>query len=188
MGSYNFMRGKQMIIHDPRLNNPHTKPPTPLKPPAAYNVWTVSRSKSAKGIIAWAADVATGVGKLDALHFMAHGSSGSLQMGADGISWKNVELFKKLKGKVGCIVFLACKVGRGTRESYSLNFGNAVAHYASSKCVCCYANQMYGWGKDNVINFGEFEGTVYVYTPSGGTKALNPSRLEVKLGQIVFGK
>ncbi len=76
MASYEFMRDRQMIVHDRRLNNPFTTPPSPLNPPTAFNVWTVGGNDSAEAILDWVASVGagnSGVARLDALHFMAHG-------------------------------------------------------------------------------------------------------------------
>ncbi|MFC1643184.1 hypothetical protein ACFL5O_10960 [Myxococcota bacterium] len=75
MADYSFIRGRQMVIHDQRLNNPYTTPPSPLKPPRAENVWSLSGGESAKHVLDWASSVARGGarGQLDALHFMGHG-------------------------------------------------------------------------------------------------------------------
>lgn len=194
--AFNFMHGRQMIIHDPRLNNPLTSPPTPLRPPAAMNVWSVSNSDSADHIICWAAEVAkgkSGTEKLDALHFMAHGSVGGIQIGGQTLGWNNVNLFKKLNGCIkGAIVFFSCQVGgeqanRGL--SYSLTFGNAVAAYAQCKVLTCKLNQIYSWTPGvNVIDFGDFEGVVYLYSPGGGdAKMLNYNdKSKVDLSSIIF--
>ncbi|HRY15533.1 MAG: hypothetical protein KDI73_00630 [Candidatus Competibacteraceae bacterium] len=194
--AFNFMRGRQMIIHDPRLNNPKTSPPTPLRPPAAMNVWTVTTGDKAEHIIGWAAEVAkgkSGTDKLDALHFMAHGSIGGIQIGNDGLSWKNVDLFKKLNGYIkGAIIFFSCQVGgeqANHSASYALTFGSAVAAYAQCKVLTCKVNQIYSWTPGvNIIDFGEFENVVYVYTPKGDSKMLNYNdKSTVDLNTIIFG-
>lgn len=160
------------------------------------NVWTVATSDKAEHIIGWAAEVAkgkAGTDKLDALHFMAHGSTGGIQIGSDGLGWKNVDLFKKLNGRIkGAIIFFSCQVGgeqanRG--ESYALTFGNAVAAYAQCKVVTCKVNQIYSWTPGvNIIDFGEFEDVVYVYTPGSGAKMLNYNgKSKVDLNTIIFG-
>jgi hypothetical protein len=192
---YNFLRGRQMIIHDPRLNNPNTTPPTPLSPPPAMNVWTVQTTDSAEHILGWAGEVAkgkSGTEQLDALHFMAHGMPGGLQIGRDNLGWGNIKLFEKLAGRIkGAIVFFGCEVGgeqasRGL--SYGLTFGNAVAALAQCKVITCKMVQTYSWVPgQNVIDFGKFEGIVYVYTPGGGAKMLNwDGKSDVNLEPIVF--
>ncbi|MCP5159097.1 MAG: hypothetical protein H6975_06690 [Gammaproteobacteria bacterium] len=194
--AFNFLRGRQMIIHDPRLNNPNTNPPTPLRPPAAMNVWTVSLTDSADHIIGWAASVAkgdSGTNQLDALHFMAHGSVGGMQIGAGNFGWKNIDLFKKLNGRIkGAIIFFSCQVGGEQAHhslSYSLTFGNVVAHHAQCKVLTCKVNQIYSWTPGvNVIDFGEFENIVYLYTPGGNPKVLNYSgKSKADLNSIIFG-
>lgn len=195
MAQYNFMRGRQMVIHDPRLNNPLTTPPSALRPPAAYNVWTVSQADTAEGILGWAATVAggsTGKGLLDALHFMAHGNIGYVQIGSNGFSWNNVAAFKTLAGKIRhSIVFFSCLVGGDqahNSSNYNLTFGNAVAAYAQCKVVVCQATQFYSWS-GQTINFGAFEGVVNVYTKGGaGRKVYNySSKSTVNLENVVFG-
>jgi hypothetical protein len=193
VASYEFMRGRQMIVHDRRLNNPFTNPPSPLNPPMAFNVWSVGGNDSAEAILDWVASVAggnSGVAQLDALYFMAHGYPGGIQLGRDNLSWSNVKLFEKLDSFVRCIVFFSCQVGAEQsyhNSSYELTFGNAVATYAQCRVIACKANQLYSWS-GGVIDFGEFEGTVYVYEPGGhGARILNySSSSDVSLEGLVF--
>ena len=181
----NFGRGKQMIIHDLRLNNPHTNPPTRLKPPDAFNVRRCQQSDRTDHVLMNTASVAKGAGKLDALHFMAHGTPGSVEVGSPGLSFSNADQLAPLAGHVGCIVLFSCEVGAGTRMSYSLNFGNAVSAYAKCPCIACYATQYYSWSNGNVIDFGSFEGTVYVYD-GAKTTAHNPNKA-IDLEKLIFG-
>jgi hypothetical protein len=192
--AFSFMRGRQMVIHDPRLANPFTTPPTLLRPPHAMNVWTVNVGDKAEGIINFAGEVAKGklgTEKLDALHFMAHGAPGSLQIGADGLGWGNVDLFKKLNGRIqGAIIFFSCQVGAdqsGHSLSYGMTFGNAVAAYAGCKALTCQMNQIFSWNGSNVIDFGSFEGPVYVYAPDGSARMMNYSaKSNIDIESIVF--
>jgi hypothetical protein len=199
--AFNFMRGRQMIIHDPRLNNPHTTPPTPLTPPDAMNKWTVTLGDTADHIIGWAAEVAkgkSGAEKLDALHFMAHGHPGGVTIGKDGFGWNNVDLFKKLNDPTqgvlvkGAIVIFSCTVGAEVANrglSYPLTFGNAVAANANCKVVTCKVNQIYSWDSSNVIDFGDFEDVIYVHAAGGGsTQMLNYNdKSKPDLAKIIFG-
>ena len=190
-----FMRGRQMIIHDPRLNNPHTTPPTALRPPAAMQVWTVDRADPADHIIGWAAECAKGASggdRLDALHFMAHGAPGGIDVGKDRFGWGNVDLFKKLDARIkGAIVFFACQVGAEQANrglGYDLTYGNAVAAYARCKVLTCKVNQIYSWVNGvNVIDFGDFEDVVYLHVPGSGTRMLNyDGTTKVDLETIIF--
>ena len=194
MSKFNFMKGRQMIIHDARLDNPHTDPPTQLKPPPAFNTWTVRR-ETPNHIIGWASTVAkgdSGKKKLDALHFMAHGSVGGMQLGSGRLGWQNYSLFQQLKGHVRAIVFFSCKVGGEQYNrslSYELTFGNAVAKTANCQVLTCRVNQIYSWNKNRVIDFGAFEDAVYLYSPDKkDAQMLNYSRKsKVDLEKIIFG-
>jgi hypothetical protein len=204
--AFDFMKGRQMIIHDPRLNNPGhwegrirrlVPRPRPLEPPDAMNKWTVKLTDSAEQIISWAATVAagdSGVKQLDGLHFMAHGYVGGMELGKDGLGWKNVDLFKKLNGLIrGAIVFYSCQVG-GEQQyhglSFPLTFGNAVARFADCEVVTCKVNQLYSWNPAGVIDFGEFEDVVYVHhpDPDRGTEIRNVQGAKLDLESIVFPK
>lgn len=53
----NFMRGNQMVVHDPRLNNPGNStatlpvPASPLRPPGAKQTWTVQLNDTAADLV-----------------------------------------------------------------------------------------------------------------------------------------
>lgn len=196
----NFTRGKQMIVHDPRLNNPGNAtatppvPSSPLRPPAAMNTWTVQLSDTADHITGWSSKVATDWGTMDALHFMAHGNEGYLQIGSDGFRASNINLFEKYKGHVNNIVFFACLVGKdlGTAAACGLQnqiFAQRVAQKAGARIVACNVNQVYSWGAAGIIDFGDFEGDVFVIEPDGcnirifSATAGNPLNLE----SLIFG-
>ena len=186
----NFMRGQQMIIHDPTLNNQNTTPPTPLRPPAAKQVWTVTSSDTPEHIIGWAAVAANG---FDALHFMAHGNKSWIKIGSSGFSWANVDLFSKLKGKIRCITFFSCMVGsdEASHKGHSPIYGSKVADLTGAKVVAARQPQIYSWNASNVIDFGDFEGEVYVFSPGGSYSvynSYNPFREQPKLNleTIIF--
>jgi hypothetical protein len=191
----NFMRGNQMIVHDPRLNDPgdsEAEPPRPssnLRPPSAKNVWTVSRSDTAEHILDWCGTVARAWGTMDALHFMAHGNKGMLEIGADNLSDGNVDLFTKLNGHVKYIVFFACLVGGELGDLAECStvirvFGQRVAEKSGAKVIACNLEQVYHWSfKKKIIDFGDFEGDIFVIYPEGcfdlyNTDAGQPLHLE----------
>src|SRR5437763_6502276 len=165
----NFLRGNQMVVHDPRLNNPGKPAAIPpvsasaVKPPGAKATWTVQSSDTADHITGWTAKVATDNGSLDALHFMAHGNQGYLQIGSDGFTASNINLFERYKGHVKNIVFFACLVGSdlGNAAACGLEsriYAQRVAQKAGSRIIACNVNQVYSWGPAGVIDFGAFEG------------------------------
>lgn len=172
----NFTRGKQIVIHDPRLDDGQ-KPPRPLNPPqSSVLTWTVQRGDSLKSILKNAATLAdAGGGKLDAVHIMAHGEKGKIYLGADGINWGNVEKFTILNGKTRNIVVFSCQVGSDETHDDALgsggstsSLGGAMASLSGAKVLVCRQNQTYSWGASRNIDFGLFEGEVYLYSPGGG--------------------
>lgn len=197
--AYDFGRGRQMIVHDPRLNNPLTTPPTPLKPPAAYNVWTVQLTDPVSHVVGWPAHVAAGT-PLDALHFMAHGYPGGIQIGAGYMNQAAVPYFRQFKDAAGhprvrYIVMFSCEVGgdnRGAFYHHPAYFGQQLAAASGARVVMAQENQIYSWNTQNVIDFGDFEGEIDVYEPGGAWsdyQAYNPFRTVpgLRLDQLIFG-
>jgi hypothetical protein len=197
----NFLRGRQMIIHDPRLNNPGNVsavppvPASPLLPPAAMQVWTVTLSDPTSHIFGWAGVIGT-EGKLDALHIMAHGNQNFIQIGLDNIHWNNLTVFDPLRSKVRFIVFWACQVGGATSYSWRHppNFGSRIAQITDAQVVLASSNQMYSWNTSSkVIDFGPWEGEVNVFQPNGDAmvyQQYNPFRHVPKLmiQHVIFGE
>lgn len=193
-----YMRGFQMVIHDPRLNNPNTTPPTPLRPPGARQTWTVDPARhSASHIVSWAATCAAGApgGRMDALHFMAHGNRSYVQIGTDGFTAANASIFGVLAGKVGVIVFACCLVGSDTRGWYWNHpryYGQVIAELTRAQVVVARENQVYSWNTtSNVIDFGDWEGPIDVYGGSivSSYQEYNPFRAEPRLNleRLIFG-
>lgn len=195
-----FMRGNQMIVHDPRLNipgNPNATPPRPpqmLKPPPAKQIWTVNVNDTADHITGWSAKVARDWGKMTALHFMAHGTPDKMHIGTDGFSMQNVHLFERYKGYVKVIIFFSCLIGENFGNAAvcgasSLNFGQQVAVKSGAKVVACNELQWYSWNQEKTINFGEFEGDSYVFHPDGCTFEIFNShrRQPLDLEKLIFG-
>lgn len=193
------MRGRQMVIHDARLNNPGNPnatppvPPTALLPPGAIQTWTVTRSHTAAHILGWAGEVATAE-NLDALHLMAHGNRNYMQIGADNIHWHNLENFRPLNGKVRFIIFWSCLVGGATSYTWRHppNFGARIAEITNARVVMATENQQYTWNAANVIDFGNWEGEVNVFRPNGDAdvyQSYNPFRTQPQLmvESLVFG-
>lgn len=113
--NFNDAVGKQMVIMDPRIclsdgaKGPNVRP---LSPPFCYNSWVVNpMADTTQHILDHAAAVADGAGKLDALHIMAHGAPGLMQIGIDDMTMKNVEQWGKLENKVKVIVLYGCQAG-----------------------------------------------------------------------------
>jgi len=190
----NFRRGHQMVIHDPNLNNPglgrhpagatlratttgRLVPNVPVRPPDAYNVWTVRSSDTPSHITDWASRVAQGApggNGLDALHFMAHGNRAYAAIGASGFDGRNVSEFARLRRGTGSwtrfIVFFSCLVSsddRGWYRGHPRYFGQQVAHHAQTRVVMAQETQGYDWDASGVLDFGTWEGPVDVFEPNG---------------------
>jgi hypothetical protein len=210
-----FKRGHQMIIHDPRLWSTQTYGPPvdgewwwgkAVRPPDAYNVWPVKKEDSAVHILSWAATVAKGAdeGKgLDALHFMAHGNEAVVKLGKDWLHKNNVHLFSKLANQVGYIVFWSCLVGKVPLNAPILNplmniggspYGRRVAQNSRANVVMARQAQVYSWrkvGDAAVLDFGDWEGPVDVYSPDGPVQSyqadiLSTAKFDVE--KLIFGK
>lgn len=172
----NFRRGRQMIVHDPRLNwpgNPNATPPvpaTPLTPPVAWRRWTVHPMNSIEYILTRVGEVAGQVTDgIDALHFMAHGNRGLVALGRENLDEGNVRHFEQVAGKARFIVFFSCLVGsehvgsawmRGTET-----IGRTIAAITGATVITAQHNQEYHRTPANVIDFGPWEGPVDVYRP-----------------------
>jgi hypothetical protein len=184
-----------MIVHDPRLNNPRTTPPTILTPPAAFRRWTVHPQNSPAFIIQRVAQAAAQAGGLDALHFMGHGNRGFIAMGGGTFDSTNADLFAQMRGQVGVITFFSCLVGGDTRGWYYRHptyFGQRVAAESGARVVVAHQTQIYTWDRSRVIDFGPWEGPVDVFEPAGGWSTYqnaNPYRTErrLELESLIFG-
>jgi hypothetical protein len=193
----NYARGMQMVIHDPRLNNPFTTPPTPLRPPAARQTWTVDPARhSAAHIVGWAGVCAQGApgGRLDAVHFMAHGNRSYVQIGSDGFTAANASIFSALTDRVGVIVFACCLVGSDTQGWYWHHpryYGQVIADLTHARVVVARENQVYSWNPSNTIDFGDWEGPVDVYGNNvvDSYQEYNPFRTTTRLDleRLIFG-
>jgi hypothetical protein len=98
---------------------------------------------------------------------------GYLELGTPGLSWSNLTAVRGVGNFTRFIVIFACSVGAGTRTDYELNMGNAIAFHANCEVLMCYATQYYSWSKGGVIDFGQFEGSVYRFRNNQATSVYN---------------
>ena len=66
----------------------------------------------------------------------------------------------------GAIVFFSCQVGAEQARhglQYDGTLGRAVSVYANCKVIMCKLNQIYTPYEGAPMEFGEFEGPVYLY-------------------------
>jgi hypothetical protein len=150
---------------------------------------------SPEHIVGWAGVVARS-NRLDALHFMAHGNRSVVRIGAGSFSAANAHIFSALAGnRVRVIVFASCLVGSDTQgwyRNHPVYYGQKIADITGAKVVVARENQVYQWHPStNVIDFGDWEGPIDVYSP-GMTESYqeyNPFRTERRfdLERVIFG-
>ena len=197
---FNFMRGRQMMVHDPRVDNPLTTPHTLLRPPNAMNVWTVGLSDSVSHVVGWPAQLAARSGGLDAVHFLAHGYPGGMQIGAGHLGQSAIPFFDQFRDptthrpRVRFIVMFSCSVGgdsQGWYINHPIYFGEQVAAASGARVVVARRIQGYTWDSSNVIDVGSFEGEVDVYDAGGWEEyqSYNPFRTVpmLDLETLIFG-
>lgn len=197
---YNYRRGYQMVIFDPRVTDLSGPLPVVARPPAAYNVWTLNpASDGAMHIFNWARIVAEGApGKrgLDVIHVIGHGNASIVQLGKDFVDGRNAaRVFAQIKGKTRWIVFWSCLVGSdqsGSWRGAPMTFGEKVAKAANANVlVAREVQEAHLVPPDNTVNFGAFEGPVDIYKPNGERLTYqdhNPHRAtpRVPLEQLIF--
>lgn len=171
---FNFMRGRQMIVWDPRVpavsyENGVCTPVPSL--PAAMNQFKVSAAARIENIVGWVAKVAkgdTGDKKLDALHIVAHGSATEVQLGA-GLILSNTSAFSVLENLVrGAVVFHSCAVASsfGGPSHYNRPLAELVARYVKCPAIAAVGEQRMH-DDDGKIDLSNFEGLVIEYRPDG---------------------
>jgi|SRR5580658_3808308 hypothetical protein len=165
-----------MLLHDTRLLG---------RPPAiAENIYEFDATVSVAHILGWTKVVADGGGGLRRLIIMCHGFEAAdthhggwgLQFGAEGITSATAPLFANLRGKVRVIVVYACKsVDIDVRHGHSgMMLWKQIASIAQCNVVGSDSDQVYTYGASNPIDFGKWEGTVYVIAPNGNSQPIDP--------------
>jgi hypothetical protein len=167
-----------MLIHDKRLKG---------NPPAvAQNQWDVDATTRMDHIVGWTGVVAQQNGGLRKLIIMCHGyeSAGrggyGLQLGKDDLKLSTVDLFTGLRDKVKSIIVYACAAAdtapkkRMTSGDGSLLMSR-LAVRANCYVVASSATQIYSYGgaANAAINFGSWEGDVYLFGPNGNKRLID---------------
>lgn len=187
--SYNYARDWQMVVHDSRLNNGLTTPPTPLRPPAAQQTWTVTTEFTVDHICGNIAACANGPrGKFDAVHILAHGNRRYVQIGKDNISFDRLTPFAKLLNKTRWIVFWSCLVGSDDETGHFPHghpeyFGARLSKMTNANVVVARQTQTFSW-PGLTIDFRDWEGPVDIFHPNDSADCWqepNPFRTPPKL-------
>lgn len=153
--------------------NSHNVPGTRYK---MWNTWSVPKTTAVEHMVDWIATVADNApdSYLQTLIFNSHGEPGKIKLG-EGITRNHVEMFRKLKGKVGRIWIVACNVAR-IKEAGSMTDGNwfcyRLAQETGAYVTAASATQMGQWDFRFIdeLPYGyidDWEGTVYKWNPKG---------------------
>jgi hypothetical protein len=169
-----------MLIHDTRLLG--------TAPKIAENQWPVDATVSINHIVGWTGEVAKGAGGLKKLIIMAHGfASGGhggygIQLGQEGITLGTVDLFASpnLRGKIKSIILYSCAAAE-TAPGKRMTGGDGnllcsrLADRTKAYVIASSTFQIYTYGgsSNQPINFGSWEGDVYLYGPNGNRRLID---------------
>jgi len=167
-----------MLIHDKRLAG--------RSPAICENQWDIDATFPIEQIVGWTGTVARGSGGIKKLVIMAHGyESGGrggfgIQLGKEGLTLKTVDRFAPLKGLLKSIILYSCAVADTApgRRMTDGDGGLLIARLAArtqAYVVASSATQMYipGTSAASPINFGSWEGDVYLFGPNGNKRLID---------------
>jgi hypothetical protein len=165
-----------MLLHDKRLAG--------TSPAIAENIYDFDGTASIAHILGWTRVVADGAGGLRRLIIMCHGfvSSSShrggwgLQLGKEGVTYETAPLFVNLRGKVSAIILYSCKsmdIDAPAGQS-GMILWKQIASYAQCRIVGSSSNQTYTYGVSSPIDFGKWEGSVFIVAPNGNSQVIDP--------------
>ena len=116
-----------------------------------------------------------------------------LQLGSEGLMHSNVSLWKSIYNKVQNIVIYSCAASNtehgdeGSTADGRYLMG-ALATYTNASVYAADRIQWYIKDKiDNNIDFGDWEGTLWCFTPHGIVPPLTVSRAPIELGDVLSG-
>jgi hypothetical protein len=149
---------------------------------SGINTFCVDGTTPLGGMLTWIGAFSDSSGGIDELRILAHGfenASGEggygIQLGNEGIEPWNVQRWSALAGKISNIILFSCGAARiATGSGGGFGDGNVLcsrlAFYTQSYVVASTATQLYsgpGYVWDSTIDFGDWEGTVLTYGPTG---------------------
>ena len=164
-----------MLIHDKRL----------IGSPGAIaeNQYSVDGSVPMNHILGWTAAVANRAGGLRRLYIMCHGfvaadshrGGWGLQLGKEGLDYSTAPLFMSLRNKVRVIVVYACKAVDidAPHGQSGMILWRQIASYANCNVVASDSDQVYNFSPIP-IDFGKWEGRVYLIAPNGNRQEIDP--------------
>ena len=167
-----------MLIHDKRLAG--------QSPAIAENQWDIDGSCPIKQVVGWTRAVAKGSGGIKKLIIMAHGyavggrGGFGIQLGAEGLTLGTVDQFAALSGSIKSIILYSCAVADTSPGSRMTNGDGALlisrlAARTKAYVVASSALQWYipGTTQSSPINFGAWEGDVYLFGPNGNKRLID---------------
>lgn len=216
----NYNRGRQFIIHDLRLQavqDPAIQgPENPVEPwtihpltiaPACWRSYPSDDWVTIGTILSFVASACDNEhlpagSRFDALHIMAHGLPGDVQIGREGLKKENLHLLVKIANRFRFVVFHACLVGKmSTRDVIAApasafggsQFARKVAQHTKAKVVAAREVQYYqtktreGMGVAT-LDYGAWEGPVDLYEEHVPVRTFNnPLDAPFDLEALIFG-
>lgn len=190
----NYKRGYQIVVHDRRLNGPRLEgPPNPdahwwkyvkvVAPEAYHNIEVDSEKQTCGAAFSLLQDYCAKVrpkndSPFDALHIMAHGYEGAVELGKDWLWKQNLHVTAKITNRFRYVVFHSCLVGRPPQGSPAFltsntfggsQFARKIAQHTRAKVILARGDQIYDVVRDKadrgkgIIDFGDWEGPVDLY-------------------------
>lgn len=183
-----------MIVHDRRLRG--------RTPAIAPNTFHVSENTDLRGALNWIATYATQQGNLDNLFVFAHGFEAGvedniemvstyalgygLQFCREGLDLYNVATTQVLNNKVRRITLFSCGPAN-TRRGFERTRGDGgqfcseMAGWTNASVIAAIETQLYNirtsiWdrllGREGEMDFGDWEGPVYEFTPDSNHRRI----------------
>lgn len=183
---------KNMLVHDLQLKG---RSPNGM----AQNTFDVPDGMPTAHVIGWIGTYAQSQNGLDNLFIMCHGYEVGIEdpnaqvstyalgyglaLGKPGLKFDNLRLTSAWNGKIGTITLFACGPAN-TRPGYQNTYGDGMrfcgelALISGADVIAAVETQLYytnqSWwdalvGNDGVIDFGDWEGTVYRFSSDDGT-------------------
>jgi len=183
---------KNMLVHDLQLKG---RSPSGM----AQNTFEVPGAMTTAHVLGWIGTYAQSQNGLNNLFIMCHGYEQGIEdpnalvstyalgyglaLGTPGLTFDNVRLTSAWNGNVGIITLFACGPAN-TRPGYQNTYGDGMrfcgelALISGADVIAAVESQIYyinqSWwdslvGNEGVIDFGDWEGTVYRFSSVDGT-------------------
>jgi hypothetical protein len=139
-----------------------------------WNTWEVPATVTPEHMLGWVAIVASGApgGKLQNLILNAHGNSGWIRLGTGFRTMEHLSHFEKVRGLVGQILILACKVASITEKGDGNKFCSEMAKRAGADVIVSSNYQVASLVSLPDEHIDEWEGKVWKYKRTGGEPIL----------------